>query len=383
MKLIPQTTSIIRAKGYSLATERVYIGWIKRYIKFHNLRHPKDMGTEEIMEFLTDLATSQNVSSSTQNQALNSISFLYKSVLKIELGDFSNFARAKKPKLLPVVLSKEEVKRILDKLNGSYFLMTALLYGSGLRLKECLRLRIKDVDFDRMAIFVRHGKGKKDRSVPLPSTLVELLKTQVNTVKKIHIADLENGYGSVFLPYALERKYPNADKQFAWQFIFPAHKISKDPRSNILRRHHLHDSVLIKHINKAAKLACIDKKISAHSFRHSFATHLLENNQDIRTIQQLLGHSNVKTTMIYTHVSQTGVTGTKSPLDSLDNIIGISESDREQTPLKRRNHNLEDSKIRSLFKEKILKGLFSSFILLTGMPRKLFGFASLQVLKLL
>jgi integron integrase len=371
MKLIPQTISIIRAKGYSLATERVYIGWIKRYIKFHNLRHPNEMGNEEIMEFLTDLATKQNVSSSTQNQALNSISFLYKSVLKIELGDFSNFARAKKPKLLPVVLSKEEVKKILDNLDGSYFLMTALLYGSGLRLKECLRLRIKDIDFERLAIFVRHGKGKKDRSVPLPSTLFELLKNQVSYVKKIHLVDLENGYGSVFLPFALERKYPNADKQFAWQFLFPAHKISKDPRSNILRRHHLHDSVLIKHISKAAKLAGVDKKISAHSFRHSFATHLLEANQDIRTIHQLLGHTYTYTTMIYTHVSQTGATGTKSPLDSLEGLPGSTKNISSEI-LKNSNHqNNFQAKLSSI--HGFLKGLVDALRVFASKPCKLFG----------
>jgi integron integrase len=317
MKLIPLTSSIIRTKGYSLATEKVYIGWIKRFIRFHKYRHPKDMGEDEIMQFLSDLANTQNVSSTTQNQALNAIFFLYKSVLKTDLGDFSNFTRSKKPQLLPVVLSKDEVLEILQHLDETYYLMTALLYGSGLRLKECLRLRIKDIDFDRKTIFVRHGKGKKDRSVPLPTSLNDLIKNQINKVKMIHDKDLINGFGTVFLPNALDRKYPNAKKQLAWQYFFPAHNISVDPRSGVKQRHHLNDSVLIRHIHVAIKKTNINKKVTAHTFRHSFATHLLENNHDIRTIQQLLGHSNVKTTMIYTHVNQNGITGTKSPLDLL------------------------------------------------------------------
>jgi integron integrase len=298
MKLIPQVISCIRTKGYSLSTEKTYTGWIKRFIRFHKYRHPMEMGEEEIMAFLSHLANELNVSSSTQNQALNSIAFFYKNVLKKDLGDFSSFARAKKPSLLPVVLSKEEVEGVLAYLEGTYYLMTGLLYGSGLRLNECLRLRIKDIDFDRMAIFVRHGKGKKDRSVPLPSRLVELLRDQIELVRKTHLTDLGNGFGSVYLPNALDRKYPNADKQFAWQYLFPAHSISKDPRAGVERRHHLDDSVLVRHITKAAKLAGIDKKITSHSFRHSFATHLLEANQDIRTIQQLLGHTNVTLCLI-------------------------------------------------------------------------------------
>jgi integron integrase len=318
MKLIPLTSSIIRTKGYSFATEKVYIGWIKRFIRFHQYRHPKDMGENEIIQFLSDLANTQNVSSTTQNQALNAIAFLYKSVLKTDLGDFSNFTRAKKPQLLPVVLSKNEIFDILKHLDETYYLMTALLYGSGLRLKECLRLRIKDIDFNRNAIFVRHGKGKKDRSVPLPTSINDLIKNQINRVKIIHDKDLINGFGTVFLPNALDRKYPNAKKQLAWQYLFPSHNISVDPRSGIKQRHHLNDGVLIRHINVAIKKVNINKKVTAHTFRHSFATHLLENNHDIRTIQQLLGHSNVKTTMIYTHINQNGISGTKSPLDLLE-----------------------------------------------------------------
>ena len=322
MKLIPKTSAVIRRKGYSLSTEKVYVGWIKRFIRFHNLKHPAEMGEVEIIQFLTDLAVNQNVSSTTQNQALNALSFLYKSVLEIDLGDFSSFQKAKRPKLLPVVLSQEEVLLVLQKLrsydNQTYYLMTSLLYGCGLRLKECLRLRIKDIDFDRSAIFVRHGKGKKDRSVPLPTSVRDELNLQIKFVKETHKVDLKNGFGTVFLPNALSKKYPNAETSTAWQYLFPAHKISKDPRSNESRRHHLSDSILIRHIGKAVNDVGINKKVTAHTFRHSFATHLLESNQDIRTIQQLLGHDSVKTTMIYTHVSNTGATGTKSPLDNLE-----------------------------------------------------------------
>lgn len=330
MKLIPLTSSVIRAKGYSLATEKVYLLWIKRYIRYHDYRHPSEMGTEEISSFLSHLANDGHVSSSTQNQALNAIVFLYKAVLKVDIGDFSNYARAKKPQLLPVVLSSEEVREILHNLEGNYYLITALLYGCGLRLKECLRLRIKDVDFERKAIFVRHGKGKKDRSVPLPTSLADLMLLQINRVKKSHSLDLEKGFGSVFLPNALDKKYPNAANDFKWQYLFPSCNLSVDPRSGIKRRHHLHDSVLIKHIQKAAQKTGINKKITAHTFRHSFATHLLENNHDIRTIQELLGHSNVKTTMIYTHVSQNGATGTKSPLDLIVNKEDLLKKDKQQ-----------------------------------------------------
>lgn len=371
MRLIPQVISCIRSKGYSLSTEKTYTGWIKRFIRFHNYRHPMEMGEEDIMAFLSHLAVDLNVSSTTQNQALNALAFLYKVVLKKDLGDFSQFARAKKPKLLPVVLSNTEVEKILSHLHGTYYLMTGLLYGSGLRLNECLRLRIKDIDFDRMAIFVRHGKGKKDRSVPLPSRLVELLKGQIVLVRKIHLTDLDNGFGSVYLPNALDRKYPNADKQFAWQYLFHAHNISKDPRAGVQRRHHLDDSVLVRHITKAAKLAGIDKKITAHSFRHSFATHLLEANQDIRTIQQLLGHTNVKTTMIYTHVSQTGATGTKSPLDSLE---AIRASHKEKGLTKLVESETGDSKQCDVMPEpSYLRILLEIFKSLVSTPRKLLG----------
>ncbi|HMO16987.1 MAG TPA: integron integrase, partial [Oligoflexia bacterium] len=292
-------------------------------------------------------------------QALNSLVFLYKNVLKKELGDFSHFNRAKKPQLLPVVLSKEEVHKILGSLSGTYYLMTALIYGTGLRLKECLRLRVKDVDFERKSILVCQGKGKKDRSVPLPRSLIELLKGQITLVQKIHNQDLTDGFGSVFLPYALDKKYPNAARELKWQYLFPAHRISIDPRSNIKRRHHLSDGILIEHIRKSANISGINKKITAHTFRHSFATHLLESNHDIRTIQELLGHTNVKTTMIYTHVSQTGATGTKSPLDIL-NLTPIN-SDRQ-----------EDMRAEPAPKVNFRTMLIRLWIMLTSKRRKLF-----------
>lgn len=351
MKLLPQTARIIRAKGYSYSTEKVYLGWIKKYIHFHGLKHPKDLTSKHISDFLSYLANEKNVSASTQNQALNSIVFLYKNVLNMDLGDFSSFNRAKKPQLIPVVLSKNEVQSILQNLSGTYYLITALIYGSGLRLKECLRLRIKDIDFERKAILVRHGKGKKDRSVPLPFSLDRLLKKQLKCVEDIHKKDLLDGYGSVFMPNALDVKYPNAAKEFKWQYLFPAHRISKDPRSGIEQRHHLCDSLLISHIREAANKAGIQKKITAHSFRHSFATHLLENNHDIRTIQKLLGHSNVKTTMIYTHVSENGITGTKSPLDFLPSQINSGYVNFDQINLSQIDSSQIDSSVTLVRRE--------------------------------
>ena len=275
------------------------------------------MGEQEITQFLSYLANSRNVAASTQNQALNSILFLYREVLDIDLGDFGSYARAKKPDLLPVVLSQEEVIAILDHLDGTPYLLTSLLYGCGLRLKESLRLRVKDIDFTRNQLWVRHGKGKKDRVLPLPQHVQELLKEHLDNVKKLHEKDLKRGNGDVFLPFALEVKYPKAPYEWSWQYVFPATRLSRDPRSGKIRRHHLHDSVLIRHIKTAAKKAQVNKKIAAHSFRHGFATHLLESGADIRTVQELLGHEDLKTTMRYTHVINRGPSGTLSPLDAL------------------------------------------------------------------
>ncbi len=315
-KLLDQLREQIRVKHYSYRTEQAYLQWVKRFILFHNKKHPKDMGGKEISEFLTHLAVKGRVSASTQNQALCAIVFLYKNVLNIDPGEFGNIQWAKRPKRLPVVFSKDEVKRILNELSGTNKLMATLLYGAGLRLRECLQLRIKDVEFEKQQIHVQSGKGEKDRITILPSQIIEPLKEQVAFVKKLHEWDLKNGYDSVYLPYALERKYPNAGKNIGWKFLFPATKISKDPRTGIQRRHH-HESVLQKAVKNAMYKTGITKHAGCHTFRHSFATHLLENGYDIRTIQELMGHSNVQTTMIYTHVIKKGGLGVKSPVDEI------------------------------------------------------------------
>ncbi len=320
-RLIPLVVETIRRKGYSLQTEKNYTHWIRRFIKFHHCRHPRELGTSEIITFLSHLANVGNVSSSTQNQALNAVVFLYKHVLKIDLGDFSSYEIAKKPRLLPVVLARSEIVSIFQNLRGDYLLMTGLLYGCGLRLKECLRLRVQDLDFHRGQIFVRQSKGKKDRVVPFPGFLQASLEEHLKKVKTTHERDLSAGFGNVFLPNALERKYPKAPFEWGWQYVFPAHRLSVDPRSRIQRRHHLHDSVLIRHIKVAAQKGGVYKKLTTHSFRHSFATHLLEDGCDIRTLQSLLGHDDLKTTMIYTHVMEHGPAKTLSPLDKLAELL--------------------------------------------------------------
>jgi len=298
-KLLDQQRERIRIKHYSYKTEQSYVQWVKRYILFHNKRHPKDMGEKEIAQFLSHLAMKENVSASTQNQALCATVFLYKHVLKKELGEFSNIVWAKRPKRLPVVLTREEVKEILENLSGVSWLVVGLLYGSGLRLNECLKLRVKDVDFGYNQIVICSGKGEKDRRTVLPNNVIIPLRQHLIKVKEVRERDLEAGYGKVYLSYAIERKYPNAAKEWDWQYIFPANSISTDPRTGIRRRHHLGEWA-VQHAIRYAKLKTgITKRISAHTFRHSFATHLLENGYDIRTIQELLGHKNVKTTMIY------------------------------------------------------------------------------------
>jgi integron integrase len=263
------------------------------------------------------LAVKENVSASTQNQALCAVVFLYKHVLQTELGDFGKIAWAKKPKHLPVVFSKEEAKKVLEQLKGTNWLMANLLYGSGLRLTECLQLRVKDIDFDYKQITVRSGKGDKDRITLLPAKLIEPLKKQIEYVKTLHEYDLKNGYDSVYLPYALERKYRNAGKEVGWKFVFPATQISTDPMTGVQRRHHIYETVLQKAVKKAIQEADIKKQAGCHTFRHSFATRLLENGYDIRTIQELMGHNNLQTTMIYTHVINKGGLGVKSPVDDI------------------------------------------------------------------
>lgn len=325
--LLEQARQLMRARHMSIRTEKAYLGWIERFVRFHRDQkgewvHPAHMGNDEINVFLTHLAVQRNVSASTQNQALAALLFLFRDVLEKEFQ--VSPVRAKKPERLPVVLSEEEVRRVLDQLpEGAMKLLGGLMYGAGMRSMECCRLRVKDLDFDRRQITVRDGKGEKDRMVPLPERLVAGLKQQLEVVRKQHAADLEVGAGWVWLPYALEEKYPDAGRSWEWQYVFPARSLSRDPRSETpperlqLRRHHLHESTIAKAMEKAVKRAKLTKPAACHSLRHSFATHLLEAGHDIRTIQELLGHSDVSTTMIYTHVSKVGATGVKSPLDRL------------------------------------------------------------------
>ncbi|MFO0793601.1 MAG: integron integrase [Candidatus Brocadiaceae bacterium] len=316
-KLLDVVQNKIRLKHYSIRTEQSYLQWIKRFIIFHNKRHPKDMGEKEITEFLTHLAVREHVSSSTQNQALCALLFLYREVVQQDIGWLDDIERAKRPKRLPVVFTREEAKKILLRLEGSKWLMASLLYGAGLRLMECVRLRVKDVDFSYNHIMVREGKGDKDRTTMLPESLKKHLQLQVSRVKEIHEEDLEKGFGCASLPDALEKKYPNAPKEFAWQYVFPASKRSIEPRSGMEKRHHIDESVLQRAVKDAIHAAGIHKPASCHTFRHSFATHLLEDGYDIRTVQELLGHKDVSTTMIYTHVLNKGGKGVRSPLDDL------------------------------------------------------------------
>jgi len=316
-KLLDQVREVIRFKHYSIRTEQAYIQWIKRFIFFHHKRHPREMGEEEIQTFLTHLAAQQKVAASTQNQALNALVFLYRKVLNMEPGGFGEFERVKRPAKLPVVLTKEETQRLLAAMKpGTLSLMARLIYGTGMRLMECLRLRVQDVDFERNQIAVRDGKGGKDRVTMLPQAVKEELRQHQQRVKILHETDLKDGFGNVYLPYALDRKYPNAERQWGWQYVFPSSKRSTDPRSGQLRRHHTKELCLQRAIKEAVRVAAITKPASCHSLRHSFATHLLEAGYDIRTVQELLGHESVETTQIYTHVMQKPGLGVKSPLDS-------------------------------------------------------------------
>lgn len=313
-KLLDHMRNLLRTKHYSIRTEETYLAWSKRFIRFHNLRHPNEMGAREIEQFLTHLAVTQHVSASTQNQAMSAILFLFKQVPGIDPGPV-HALRAKMPERLPVVLSRQEVKTILAYLEGLPWLMAYLMYGSGLRLMECVRLRIKDVDFDYHQITVRDGKGAKDRVTMLPKVIVEALRQRIAKMKVLHAQDLAEGFGDVYLPYALDRKYPNTAKEFGWQYVFAAQKRSVDPRSGKTMRHHIGQKVLQGAVKKAMKAAGITKHASCHTLRHSFATHLLEAGYDIRTVQELLGHKDVSTTMIYTHVLNRGGKGVVSPAD--------------------------------------------------------------------
>jgi integron integrase len=316
-RLLDQARKVIRARHYSLRTEEAYLRWMKRFIHFHDKRHPRDMGVEEVRQFLTSLAVEGRVAASTQSQALSAILFLYQQVLRQDIGWVDKVVRAKQPHRVPVVLTQEEVAVVLRHLAGTPWLMATLLYGSGLRLMECLRLRVKDVDFAYNQIVVRDGKGGKDRITMLPQHVKEPLQRHLEGVKQLHAQDLQTGAGHVYLPYALERKYPNASRAWGWQYVFPASKASRDPRTGVVRRHHVHRLVLQRAVQGAVRQTGIAKAASCHTLRHSFATHLLEAGYDIRTVQELLGHKDISTTMIYTHVLQRGGRGVKSPADLL------------------------------------------------------------------
>ena len=315
-KLLDKMHHILRRKNYSIRTEEAYVDWAKRYILFHHKKHPREMNTSEIEQFLTHLAVEKNVAPSTQNQALFAILFLYHHVLEIELERPVDAVRAKQRVHLPVIMNKTEVARVIAAVPPQYQLIAQLLYGSGLRLLEGVRLRVKDIDFSQHQIIIRSGKGDKDRDTLLPDSLKLPLQQQLHYVEALHQKDLAAGYGAVYLPHALAEKYPNANKEWHWQYIFPSYKLSRDPRSGIYRRHHISESAVQKAVRQAAKDAKIAKHIGPHTFRHSFATHLLEAGYDIRTIQELLGHKSVETTMIYTHVIQRGGMAVRSPLDT-------------------------------------------------------------------
>jgi integron integrase len=314
-RLLDMVRHALRARHYSRSTEKAYAAWIRKYIVFHGKRHPSEMGDSEVTQFLTNLATRRRVSASTQNQALAALLFLYRSVLRQDLPWLEGVVRAKVPLRVPVVLSRREVAAILKRLRGTVWLMASLMYGSGLRLMECARLRVKDVDVPRREITVRDGKGQKDRVTVLPAKLAAPLAEHLRRVRMRHEADMRNGAGYVELPFALARKYPNAAREWGWQWVFPATRIYVDPESSRRRRHHLHETVVQRAVKEAVRAAGITKPATCHSLRHAFATHLLERGQDIRTIQELLGHRDLNTTMIYTHALNRGGRGVKSPLD--------------------------------------------------------------------
>jgi len=315
-RLLVRMRDAIRSRHYSLRTEQSYTQWVRRFILFHNKRHPENMGEKEISSFLTDLAVNRKVAASTQNQALSALLFLYKHVLDHKLDWLEDVVRAKRPRRLPVVLTQAEIGTLLDNMTGVNGLIAKLIYGTGVRKMECLRLRVMDIDFDYGQIHVRSGKGNKDRITLLPDCLGIPLRSQLERVAGIHNKDLEEGYGEVELPFALDRKYPNAGWDWKWQYVFPATRRSVDPLTGVIRRHHWYDTNVSRAIRQSVHSSRINKQVGVHTLRHSFATHLLENGYDIRTVQELLGHKDVSTTMIYTHVLNKGGRGVRSPLDS-------------------------------------------------------------------
>jgi integron integrase len=316
-RLLDQVRGKIRLKHYSLRTEQTYLDWIKRFIRHYGKRHPREMGAAEVEAFLTHLAVAGQVAASTQNQAKSALLFLYREVLEVDLPWLDNVLPAKTPKRLPVVLTRDEVHALLGRMRGTHWLVASLLYGTGMRIMECLRLRVKDVDFARGELLIRDGKGFKDRVTVLPETLAIPLRDHLVEVRALHQRDLAAGRGETGLPYALDRKYPGAAREWAWQYVFPAGSLSVDPRSGVTRRHHLLDYGIQRAMKQALRDAGLTKPATPHTLRHSFATHLLEGGYDIRTVQELLGHSDVSTTMIYTHVLNRGGRGVVSPIDRL------------------------------------------------------------------
>lgn len=316
-KVLKQLSHAIRVKRYSIRTEQAYVEWLRRFIRFHNMIHPKELREPEVAEFLTNLAVKRRVSASTQNQALNALVFFYKHVLQDPLGDITQATRAKQPKKLPTVLSREEVRKVLSLLRGDNQLIGALLYGSGLRLMECLRLRVKDLNFDYACLHIHDGKGMKDRVVTLPPQLHPPLRNLLHRNRLRHELDVENGMAGVYLPHALAQKYPKAPEEWKWQYLFPASRISRDPRTGRIGRHHLHITAFQKVMRTVVVDSNILKQASSHTLRHSFATHMLENGMDIRTVQEQLGHSSLETTEIYTHVLKRGAKAVRSPLEDI------------------------------------------------------------------
>jgi integron integrase len=314
-KLLDQVREAVRTRHYSIRTEEAYVRWAREYILFFEKRHPSELGASDVSSFLSHLAVERKVAASTQTQALSALLFLYREVLALPIGWVDDVERAKKPKRLPVVFTKEEARAVLAHVRGESWLMASLLYGSGLRLMECVRLRVKDVDLARLEITVRDGKGGKDRLTVLPHSLTEPLRRQLDRARALHGLDVREGFGRVHLPYALDRKYPSADREWCWQYVFPARHRSVDPRTGREQRHHIAETVLQKAVKAAVRASGVAKPGSCHTFRHSFATHMIESGYDIRTVQELLGHASVETTQIYTHVLNKGGRGVRSPLD--------------------------------------------------------------------
>jgi integron integrase len=331
-RLLDRLRLAIRGRHYSLRTEEAYVAWIRRFISFHGKRHPMEMGEAEINAFLTDLAVRGGVSASTQNQGLAAVLFLYRHVLEKPLPGLAGIVRAKSPGHLPVVLTRAQVRAVIGRMAGRPRVVAMLLYGSGMRLLESLRLRVKDVEYGENRIVVRDAKGNRDRVVPFPIVLRAAIASSLSRVKAIHERDLAEGFGAVFLPDALARKYPRADRQWGWQWVFPADHRSRDPRTQIERRHHLHETVVQRAVKQAVRDVGLSRAASCHTFRHSFATHLIQDGYDIRTIQELLGHKDVKTTMIYTHVLNRGGVGVRSPADVLWRAIPAAFPASRQLP---------------------------------------------------